>query len=139
MKTMIRGAAATLTAGLLLFGSTTAPAVMAQDKPTESISIQAGALPATDLEVQHDTEKESLNPLAPQQADAAWWHFTVREWGAICGFHRTQKVGPFFYSHEVKRWAYGWDSSKPKCQQSGERLINQYRTPKVHQPGTLVR
>lgn len=86
----------------LLLGSVATPAVMAEGQPDPGIVATVAA----------------ANPLAPQQADAAWWHIAVRKWGKVCG--HTWLGGD---RYEVKKEAYGYTSSKPTCQGTGKTVI----------------
>lgn len=88
------------------------------------------ALPdTTDPVAAPATVTTSLNPLAPQQADAAWWHnIGVIQWRSICGYGRTTYLGNGYYSHEVKRWATTV-YSQSTCILSGERMTNRVARP----------
>ena len=98
MKILIRGVAATAVAGALLAGSIATPAVMAEGDPPGIVQTVAAA-----------------NPLAPEGAEAAWWHIGVRKWGDRCGL-----IWLNGNRYEVKKQAYGYTSSKPTCQRTGQ-------------------
>ena len=121
------GIAGALSASLFL-APVVGPVAMAEGPASSAVSVEFEAPPIIDktaegwanipAPVADETTLADFNPVAVQEAEAAWWHIAVRKWGKVCGH-----VWLGGDRYEVKKQAYGYTSSKPTCQRTGKTVI----------------